>query len=91
MLAGTQLGEKSFNVHLDGYNLMPFLGGEAEASPRKEFIYRNDDGQLVAIRYEDWKSVFYEQNNEGIGVRAGELTSAAASSAPGSTASRRGS
>ena len=73
VLAGTQLGDKSFKVHLDGYNLMPFLSGEADTSPRKEFIYWNDDGQLVAIRYEDWKSVFYEQNHEGIGVWEGQF------------------
>ena len=73
MLEGTQLGEKSFNVHLDGYNLMPFFDGEADISPRKEFIYWNDDGLLVAIRYEDWKAVFYEQNHEGIGVWDGQF------------------
>jgi arylsulfatase len=73
MLEGTQLGDKSFNVHLDGYNLMPFLADEADISPRKEFIYWNDDGLLVAIRYEDWKAVFYEQNHEGIGVWDGQF------------------
>jgi len=73
MLTGTELGDKSFKVHLDGYNLMPFLNGEAETAPRKEFIYWNDDGQLVAIRYENWKSVFYEQNHEGIGVWSGQF------------------
>jgi arylsulfatase len=52
---------------------MPFLSGAEDTSPRKEFIYWNDDGRLVAIRYENWKSVFYEQNHEGIGVWEGQF------------------
>jgi arylsulfatase A-like enzyme len=43
-------------------------------SPRKDFIYWNDDGQLVAIRVNEWKSVFLEQTNKGIGVRQGQFT-----------------
>jgi arylsulfatase len=73
MLEGTQLGDKSFKVHLDGYDMMPILSGEAETSPHREFIYWNDDGLLVAIRYDDWKAVFYEQNHEGIGVWDGQF------------------
>ena len=42
--------------------------------PRKEFIYWNDDGQLVAVRYNEWKAVFLEQNNEGMGVWQGQFT-----------------
>lgn len=71
---GSQIGEKSFKIHLDGYNLMPFFKGEVKESPRKEFIYWNDDGQLVAIRYNEWKCVFLAQNNEGIGVWQGGFT-----------------
>jgi arylsulfatase len=73
MLEGTQLGDNSFKVHLVGYDMMPILRGEAETSPRREFIYWNDDGLLVAIRYDDWKAVFYEQNHEGIGVWDGQF------------------
>lgn len=73
-LKGTQLGSKNVKVHLDGYNLMPFFKGEAKETPRKEFIFWNDDGQLVAIRYEQWKAVFLEQNNKGIGVWSGQFT-----------------
>jgi arylsulfatase len=73
VLDGARLGRKSFKVHLDGYNLLPFLSGESDTSPRKEFIYWNDDGLLVAIRYEDWKTVFYEQNHQGIGVWSGQF------------------
>ena len=47
---GAQIGNKTFKVHLDGFNLMPFFKGEAKESPRKEFVYWNDDGELVAIR-----------------------------------------
>jgi arylsulfatase A-like enzyme len=43
-------------------------------SPRKEFLYWNDDGELVAIRFKDWKLVFKEQNHEGLGVWQGEFT-----------------
>ena len=73
-LKGSQIGDKTFKVHLDGFNLMPFFKGEVKGSPRKEFIYWNDDGQLVAIRVDEWKSVFLEQNNKGIGVWQGEFT-----------------
>ncbi len=73
-LKGSQIGDKTFKVHLDGFNLVPFFKGEAKESPRKEFIYWNDDGQLVAIRVNEWKCVFLEQNNKGIGVWQGEFT-----------------
>ena len=74
LLRGTQIGNKTFKVHLDGYNLMPFLKGDVKESPRREFVYWNDDGQLVAIRYDDWKAVFLEQDNKGIGVWQGQFT-----------------
>ena len=74
LLRGAQIGNKTFKVHLDGYNLMPFLKGDVKESPRKEFVYWNDDGQLVAIRYNDWKAVFLEQDNKGIGVWQGQFT-----------------
>ena len=73
-LKGSQIGNKTFKVHLDGYNLIPFFRGEAKESPRKEFIYWNDDGQLVAIRVNDWKAVFLEQDNKGMGVWQGQFT-----------------
>ena len=73
-MRGAQIGNKTFKVHLDGFNLIPFFKGEAKEAPRKEFVYWNDDGQLVAIRVNDWKSVFLEQNNKGIGVWSGQFT-----------------
>jgi len=73
-LQGSQIGEKTFKVHLDGYNLIPFLNGDVKEWPRKEFLYWNDDGELVAIRVLNWKVVFKEQNNTGLGVWQGEFT-----------------
>ena len=71
---GAQIGNKTFKLHLDGHNLVPFFRGETKESPRKDFIYWNDDGQLVAIRVNEWKSVFLEQTNKGIGVWQGQFT-----------------
>ncbi|MFZ0854570.1 MAG: arylsulfatase [Hyphomicrobiaceae bacterium] len=71
---GSQIGTKTFKIHLDGFNLVPFFKGEVKESPRKDFIYWNDDGQLVAIRVNEWKSVFLEQTNKGIGVWQGQFT-----------------
>jgi arylsulfatase A-like enzyme len=65
LLAGWQVGGNSYKVHLDGYNQLPYLTGQQDKSARKEFIYFNDDGQLVALRVEDWKIVFCEQKTEG--------------------------
>jgi arylsulfatase len=62
------LGGKSFHVHLDGYNLMPFFEGEANESPRKEFLYWSDDGDLFAIRVLDWKINFIEQYHTGLAI-----------------------
>jgi arylsulfatase len=62
---GHQAAGKTFKVHIDGYNLLPYLRGEEEQSPRKGFIYFSDDGDLVALRYDNWKVVFMEQRAEG--------------------------
>jgi arylsulfatase len=61
LLHGHDAGDKEFKVHLDGFNLLPYLSGQVKESPRKSFLYVNDDAQLVALRYEDWKLVFMEQ------------------------------
>jgi len=61
---GYQAGDKNFKVHLDGYNLLPFFKGEAKESPRKEFLYWSDDGDLMAIRLSHWKVTFMEQHGE---------------------------
>jgi arylsulfatase len=65
LLNGYQVGGKSFKVHLDGYNQLPYLTGQQPKSARKDFIYFNDDGDLVAMRYENWKVVFEEQRAKG--------------------------
>lgn len=73
-LRGYQAGAKTFKVHLDGYDMMPFLTGSAKESPRRDFLYWNDDGELVAIRVADWKIVFKAQEHEGIDVWRREFT-----------------
>jgi arylsulfatase len=60
---GPRGGSKTFKVHIDGYNL--HLTGEEEESPRKGFIYFSDDGDLVALRFDNWKLVFMEQRMPG--------------------------
>ncbi|HEY2348702.1 MAG TPA: arylsulfatase [Puia sp.] len=67
-LKGYKLVNKTVKVHLDGYNLMPFLKGDVKESPRKSFIYWSDDGDVFALRYNRWKTVFLEQNHEGLDV-----------------------
>ena len=65
---GYTAGGKTFKVHLDGYNLMPYLKGDVTQTPRKEFLYWSDDGDLFALRYENWKISFLEQEHTGVDV-----------------------
>jgi len=65
LLTGHQAGDKTFKVHLDGYNFLPYLTGEEEVGPREEFFYFSDDGDLTALRYDNWKVVFAQQRAEG--------------------------
>jgi arylsulfatase len=62
---GYQLGGMTYKVHLDGYNLAPYLTGQAQKSPRESFLYINDDQQVTGLRYDNWKFVFMEQRVEG--------------------------
>lgn len=62
---GHQAAGKTFKVHIDGYNLLPYLTGQEEKSPRPGFIYFDDDGDLVALRFDNFKIVFMEQRCEG--------------------------
>jgi arylsulfatase A-like enzyme len=64
---GMKVGNKTFKVHLDGYDLTDALAGRAP-SPRKEFFYFNDDGSLVGLRFNQWKIVFAEQRSKGFDV-----------------------
>ena len=61
LLKGHQAGDKTFKVHIDGFNMLPYFTGQANESPRKLFAYVNDDGAIVAVRTGDWKIVFEEQ------------------------------
>jgi arylsulfatase A-like enzyme len=72
---GHKAGGKTFKVHLDGYNLLPYLTGGEKVSPRKGFIYFDDDGNLVALRAGNWKAVFMEQRCQGtLGIWAEPFT-----------------
>jgi arylsulfatase len=62
---GHTAGEKAFRVHIDGYNLLPYLTGEAEKSPRQGMVYFSDDGDVLALRFDNWKVVFMEQRVQG--------------------------
>jgi arylsulfatase A-like enzyme len=61
LLNGHKAGDKSFKVHIDGLNMLPYLTGEVKESPRKFFFYFSDDGDILAIRMGDWKMVLAEQ------------------------------
>jgi arylsulfatase len=61
LLKGHKVGDRTFKVHLDGYNQLPYLTGEQAKSPRQEFFYFSDDGDLTAVRVDNWKIVFMEQ------------------------------
>jgi len=65
---GYKIGSKTYKVHLDGVNLLPFLKGDVEKSPRQGFLYWSDEGDLLAIRVNEWKIHFLEQRASGIGV-----------------------
>jgi len=65
LLAGHSANGMTYKVHLDGYNLLPYFQGEVEKSPRSEFLYWTDDGNLAALRYNNWKIVFLEQRAHG--------------------------
>jgi arylsulfatase A-like enzyme len=65
LLKGDTVGDMTYKVHLDGDNLVPYLTGEEDKSPRESFFYVNDDQQLTGLRYDNWKLVFMEQRAPG--------------------------
>jgi arylsulfatase A-like enzyme len=65
---GYKSGNKTFKVHIDGYNLLPFLKREVKENPRKGFLYWSDDGDLMALRVGNWKAMFMEQRAHGFKV-----------------------
>lgn len=62
---GVQAIGRSYKVHLDGYNMLPLLTGKTKENPRKEIFYFADTGELTALRYNDWKAIFLEQERKG--------------------------
>jgi arylsulfatase len=58
LLTGLKVGDKTFKVHLDGFNFMPFFKGEESKSPRQEIFYFDDSANLNAVRVQDWKLSF---------------------------------
>jgi arylsulfatase A-like enzyme len=61
-------GSCTYRVHLDGYNQLPYLTGQEAESPRKEFYYFSDDGNLLAMRYDRWKMHFSIQEHRAFEV-----------------------
>jgi arylsulfatase len=64
MEGGVRAIGRRYKVHLDGYNFLPYLTGETDEGPRREIFYFSDDGDLTALRYNDWKMIFMEQRVE---------------------------
>jgi arylsulfatase len=69
---GHKIGAMDYKVHLDGYNFLPYLTGKEQKSPREEFFYFSDDGDLQALRYDNWKVVFAQQRAPGTMLVWGE-------------------
>jgi arylsulfatase A-like enzyme len=65
LMKGYKVGGTTYKVHLDGDSLVPYLNGKTAKGPRESFFYINDDQQLVALRYDNWKMVFMEQQVNG--------------------------
>jgi arylsulfatase A-like enzyme len=65
LLKGQGPGGGTHKVHLDGYNILPYLEGQEAHTPRHDFFYFNDDGMLVAMRHDNWKFVYCEQRAPG--------------------------
>ena len=65
---GYKAGSKTFKVYLDGFNIGPHLKGEVKENPRPGFLYWSDEGDLMALRYGDWKVHFQVQRAEGMGA-----------------------
>jgi arylsulfatase len=68
LLKGAKVGDKNFNVHLDGFNMLPYLTGEAKESPRQSLAYFSDDGEVMAVRVGDYKLQFAVQRSNSTGV-----------------------
>jgi arylsulfatase A-like enzyme len=71
---GYTVGKMTYKVYIDGFNLLPFLKGEVKQNPRPGFLYWGDEGDLMAIRYGNWKVHFSEQRSEGADAWQDPLT-----------------
>lgn len=65
LLKGHKVGETNYKIHLDGYNLLPYLTGEVTKCPRESFLYCTDEQQVAALRFNNWKLLFMEQRARG--------------------------
>jgi len=65
---GVELNGRKYRNYIDGKNMLPYFSGDVDESPRDEFIYVNDDGQIVAMRYQPWKVVFLENRGKAFEV-----------------------
>jgi arylsulfatase len=65
LLTGYKAAGKDFKIHLDGYNFLPYLTGQEKKGPREEFFYFSDDGDLLGMRYDNWKIAFMVQDARG--------------------------
>ncbi|WP_105103745.1 arylsulfatase [Microbulbifer pacificus] len=68
LLKGVSLNGRSYKNYIDGHNQLDYFTGKVDESPRHEFIYVNDDGQIVAMRYDAWKAVFLENRGKAFEV-----------------------
>jgi arylsulfatase len=68
LLDGYKAGDKTFNVHIDGVNVLPYLTGQVKESPRTNYFYVSDDGGIMAVRTGDYKLIFQEQLAEKLRV-----------------------
>jgi arylsulfatase len=75
LLDGYKAGDKTYKVHIDGFNMVPLLTGEVAKSPRESFFYIGDDGEVMAVRHGDWKLVLQEQREERMKVWSEPLVS----------------
>ena len=65
LLSGYKVADMTYKVHLDGYNFVPYLTGQAPKGPRESFFYFSDEGDLMGLRYDNWKIAFAVQAAEG--------------------------
>ena len=66
--SGVELNGRTYKNHLDGYNMLDYLSGKAKESPRREFIYCNDIGEIVGVRFKDWKVVYMENRAQTLAL-----------------------